>query len=129
MPTLLERAAAMLARGMKAANSVAGVVVTVTYTRRPNSYTLEEWHGRGMEVNDLQTGARFRISEREFFLTVADMVAAGLDEPRYGDRIQRAGETDVYEVLDPQTIGEPAWRFSDNERTIYRIHTKLVKVT
>jgi hypothetical protein len=129
MATLMERASAMLARGMIAANSETGVPVVITVTRRGTAaQPLSGWFGRGLQFNDAETGLRVVVSEREFFFKVADMTTATLGEPRTGDRYQVSGETDIFEVMDPSNLNEPAWRHSDNDRTIYRVHTKRVKV-
>lgn len=48
-------------------------------------------------------------------------------EPDKGDRLvwtNEAGTVVTYEVISPQ--GEPAWRWSDPERTLYRVHLKEV---
>lgn len=120
--SMMSRGVAMLASKMKSSNSV-----TLTVTRKAATYTLTGWHGRGLQVNTADGGARVEISERETFLTVADCATVGMNKPQEGDRFQESGETVIFECMVPDT-GEPAVRFSDAERTIYRIHTKLVKV-
>lgn len=120
---VFERAQAALIRNKKVAEGK-----TITYTRKATSETITGWIGRGLQFNDRETGLRVEVSEREFFLTVEDMVTAGFDEPRKGDRLRVSGEDWVFEVLDPDRLEEPAYRYSDSERTFFRIHTKLVKV-
>jgi hypothetical protein len=118
-----------IARGQAALvrRKLAAEGVEITYTRKPTSYTLRGWLGRGMQFTEALTGQRVEISEREFFLARADMAAAGLEEPRRGDRLQVTGEPWLFEVLDPGTLGEAAWRTANSERTYFRIHTKLVE--
>jgi hypothetical protein len=120
----MDRAQAALIRRKKAADPK-----VITYTRKATSATLTGWIGRGLQTNNPSTGLRLEISEREFFLTVEDMVTAGFDKPRKGDRLKVSGEDWVFEVLDPNTMQEPAFRYSDSERTFFRIHTELVKET
>lgn len=117
----LARAQAAIIRRKKAAEGR-----TVTVTRRATKYTLTGWYGRGLQTNQADSGARVEISEREFFFTVADFTTAELGAPKIGDRFQVDGETVTFEVMTPAT-GEPAWRYSDSERTFFRIHTKRVK--
>ena len=49
-------------------------------------------------------------------------------EPQRGDRIwkRKGNSTLVYEIL--SLNGQPAYRYSDPERSIIRIHTKLLEV-
>ena len=121
--TKFARAQAALIRRQKASNPA-----TIIYTRKfaTTPVTLTGWFGRGLQTSSPDGGARTEISEREFFLTVADVTAAGLAEPRVGDRLKVDGEMVTWEIMTPQT-GEPAFRFSDAERTMYRIHCQRVK--
>jgi len=64
----------------------------------------------------------------DFLITATDLVF-GKDEvePRADDRVylMRGGKTLVYEVM-PRVSGDPPWRWSDPQRTIRRVHAKLV---
>lgn len=117
-------AQAALIRRKKAAEGV-----SITYTRRSTSYALTGWIGRGMQTNAAQTAARVEISDREFFFAVADFATAGIASPatpQIGDRLTVSGESTTWEVQTPDT-GEKAWRYSDSQETIVRLHTKQVK--
>lgn len=118
--TKFQRAQAALIRRQKAANPA-----TITYQRGAETQTLTGWFGRGMANSLADTGARVEISDREFFLTVADLAATSFGEPEVGDRLTVSGETTVWEIV-PVDTGEKPWRHSDSERTFYRIHTQLV---
>src|SRR6478735_1506964 len=118
---MFDDAQAALIRRKKAAEGR-----SITITRRATQYTVTGWYGRGLQTSSDQSGARVEISEREFFFAAADLVTAGLDEPKQGDRFLVDGETVTWEAMTP-TTGEPPSRYSDAERTIFRIHTKRVK--
>ena len=116
-----DTAQAALIRRKKAAEGK-----TVTYTRKATSADLTGWLGQGLQVNQADTGARIEVSEREIFFAVADLETAGFDKPQIGDRLLVDGESVRWEVMTPNT-GEPAWRYSDTQRTMVRLHTKRVK--
>ena len=65
---------------------------------------------------------RVNADEFDFLITAADLPF----DPRAEDRIlvTRAGKTDAHAVL-PRG-DSPSWRWSDPQRTIRRIHTRLV---
>jgi len=65
-----------------------------------------------------------RIESRDYLIEVADLAEFG--EPERGDLIKDMldGNVEVFEVMAPN--GEDAWRFSDQFRKVYRIHTKHV---
>ncbi len=69
-----------------------------------------------------------RFESRDYIVPAADLVLDGaLATPERGDRIREAnaaGAVFVYEVMAPGQ--EPCWRYSDNYRRTFRIHTKLV---
>lgn len=54
---------------------------------------------------------------------VAYQINGRTAEPQRGDRIIEPGGA-VYEILPP--AGEPAWRYSDPQRTRYRLHARRV---
>ena len=118
--TKFQRAQAALIRRQKAANPA-----TITYQRGAETATVTGWFGRGMSNSLADTGARVEISDREFFITVADLSTAVFGEPAIGDQLTVADETTVWEIV-PVDTGEAPWRFSDSERTFSRIHTQLV---
>lgn len=66
-------------------------------------------------------------AERDYLFAVADLVSPqGAFLPRKGDRVHETlnGVGHVFEVT-PRD-GEPAWRYSDRQRTDVRLHTKRV---
>lgn len=71
-------------------------------------------------------GARVQVGDRDYLIAVAEYTIGGAAvKPELGDRFQEDGAAQVWEIQDVPT-GEPAWRYSDPERTCYRIHVKRV---
>lgn len=116
--TLMSRGAAALVRRKKQADGVA-----VTYTRGATVVTLTVWVGRtAFSRLGTEPGPALVWGDRDYLVAAADLVAAGLTEPRKGDRVTEAG-AGTFEVVPPDT-GEPAFRFSDQTRLVYRLHVK-----
>jgi len=115
--------AALIAR-----QKVAAVSGNTLIYRRGNTtidLTNLAWTGRTVFASNLEGGARIEFGDRDYLIAVADLT---FGEPRTGDRItETVGGVDyTFEVMTPDT-GEPSWRFSDQGRTVYRLHTKQVK--
>jgi hypothetical protein len=75
----------------------------------------------------------FEIQERtrrfDWLILPADLVLDGNQVlPQTGDRIIEVtgGDTITYEVA-PVVDGEPPWRFTDQHRTQYRVHTQQIR--
>lgn len=96
--------------------------VSVTYTRKATGtpLTINAVIGRTVFSSNLSDTVRVEFGDRDYLVDVDQLPA----QPAIGDRITETldGQTHVYEVTTPQT-GEPAWRWSDPQCTIYRIHT------
>lgn len=124
MGGLLARGQAMLNRVMGANESVA-----LTYSRGSLSATLTTaWVGRTLFAGQSQSsGARAEWGERDYLIPVASLALGGvLVTPSKNDRITEVigGIPVVFELQTP--TGEPCWRFSDQARTLYRVHCKRV---
>ncbi len=75
------------------------------------------------EVNDI-AGMRTSDQVNDYLIQVCDLVLDGLrTDPQMGDEI--VDGDDIFQVASPSP-NEPPWRFSDNFRTVFRIHTKWV---
>lgn len=105
---------------------------TVTYQRTIGGVTqsvdVPATVGQTIFRFDSDYGASVRQISRDFLITASDLLLDGqATEPKRGDQIREtAGPvTHVYEVMGPGN-DEPDWRYSDNERTTFRIHTKHV---
>lgn len=122
--SLLDAGMSLLTAGLKAAFGR-----TVTYTRGAASATVTPWVGRTLFAREPQEpgGAAVVWGDRDYLLPVADLATAGFALPARGDRITEVvnGVTAVFEVIQPDT-GEPEWRYSDQTRQVYRLHTKRV---
>lgn len=103
---------------------------TVTYTRKSDAATvaLTAWVGNTLyALEKSEPGATRVWGERDYFLAVADLVIASATfTPARGDRITETinGTATTFELSTP--TGEPAWRYSDQTRQIYRLHCKRV---
>lgn len=104
--------------------------VSITYARGVDSVELTAWEGRTLfAIESRQEGAaRVQWGDKDYLIVASELILDGdTVTPREGDRItQTLPEGDVtFEVLPPNR-GEPAWRYSDPQRTILRVHVKEV---
>lgn len=106
----------------------------ITYQRGSDSVTLATTIGSSSGFSTREYGVREPWFARDYLIAVADLVLDGdRVEPQRGDRIVETflDEDDevlatlTHEVLAPSEE-EPAWRYSDEHRIRYRIHTKQV---
>lgn len=122
---LFERSNAWLERAL---GNAAGV--EITYTRGIDSVVIEDVEvGRTAFASNMHNAARLEFSERDYLIPAASLILGGQAvTPRKGDRIAEvvAGELLTFELMTPAT-GEPAWRYSDPERTFLRVHVKRVQ--
>lgn len=95
--------------------------VSVTYRRSGTDYTLTVWRGNELENVETPGGNVVRLdsTERDYLFLASDL---SIGVPATGDRIIDNGET--FELLPVQ--GNPIWRWSDESRTIRRVHVKQV---
>jgi hypothetical protein len=123
MPNLLKTGSDWLAAQMKAHASQ-----TVTYRRTGHAdLDVAATIGRTEFEQTTDDGQVTTFESRDFLIAVADLLLSGSPAvPQRGDRIiETVGDaTLTYEVL-PQTA-LPPYRYSDQYRTLFRIHTKLV---
>ena len=101
--------------------------LSATYTRGAVATALTISIGRTVFESIRQGGARIEFGEIDFFINVADLVISGAaTTPAEGDRIAATirGLAYTFEVKAPGS--EPAWRYSDNYRTRFRVHCKQV---
>ncbi|MEM6503895.1 MAG: hypothetical protein AAF711_00360 [Planctomycetota bacterium] len=124
MPNLLEQSAAWLAdqRDTHLSSSV-------TYQRGGDSVHVPATTGQTVFRFDDAAGGTVRFVSQDFLIRAGDLVINGeAIEPRRGDQIIETANGKVYthEVM-PFGNDEPEWRYSDPQRTTYRIHTKLIE--
>lgn len=98
--------------------------VTVTYTRGATSVTLAAVVGQVAYRVDAEGGRRVELGDRDYLILASDLT---FGTPRAGDRVTETidGAAVTFEAQDTDT-GEPCWRWSDPQRTEYRIHVKKV---
>jgi hypothetical protein len=117
----MQQAIAILKQKLQAS---AGIIVI--YHRGSASTNVGCWLGNtAFRVND-QTNSRLVWSERDYLIPVENLKINGvLVTPTYGDWIEETDQNNVtrrFELSAPQ--GEQVWRYSDQQKTLYRIHTK-----
>ncbi len=126
MATLIQRGQAFLNRQMEQAAAVDGGVV---YARpaQGQQVTVPAWVGRTLFKQMPQagaSGAQVVWGERDYLIPVGSLVLGGAATlPARGDRITEAG-VGTFEVVAPGN--EPFWRYSDQTRTVFRVHVKRV---
>lgn len=121
---LMSRAAAMLNRNLGVAAGVSVVYTRAADPASPVTITAESgncWVGRTAFASNEVGKARLRWGDRDYLIAASALPA----EPDEGDRITETvnGVPVTFEVCLPDT-GEPAWRWSDPARTVYRLHVK-----
>jgi hypothetical protein len=94
----------------------------IRYRRGGLEITAPATVGRTLFAYAGAGGVLERVESRDYLIAVSDL--PGLGAPQRGDRIleERDGLQHTAEVLAPGR--EPPWRWSDPNRTCYRIHTK-----
>ncbi len=94
----------------------------VIYRRGVQEIEVPATLGRTVFRLDVGMGVTERVEARDYLIGAEHLT--GFDQPKPGDRIieDRDGQRHTAEVMAPG--GEPAWRWSDPDRRIYRIHTK-----
>jgi len=125
---LFTRGRALLDRGLEA---VAAVTLTVSrrFDGEPTrtGAITDAIVGRTVFRHTDVGPSAIEFGERDYLIPVASYIIGGRAvEPADGDRfVESVNGTDLtFEVL-PVT-GEPAWRYSDPDRTRYRVHVKRV---
>lgn len=102
--------------------------VPVTYTRGAQSVPLTAVPGEvADEVPASAPPTRATTTRRDYLVGVADLAAAGIvGPPLVGDRLTETigGTPAVFEVC-PRSDA-PGWRYSDADRTTYRVFTTPV---
>lgn len=99
--------------------------VSVTYVRTGQSpIAMTAVVGRTVFASNMVNQAQVEFGDRDYLIKATDLT---LGEPQIGDRIHETidGEQRIYEIMTPNT-GEPAWRWSDPQHTVYRLHVKVV---
>jgi len=125
MPDLLRLGQQWLASKLKSHASS-----TVVYVQGANQVSVSATIGRTlMKLDDGYGGIRMQWTDRDFLIAPLDLIIAGLAiTPERGDTILETVGTKVYTYEVNAPGGEPAWRWSDPHRSLYRIHTKEIGI-
>lgn len=102
--------------------------LSVTYVRDGQQLTLTAVPGRSEFEHLSHEGLTVRRQVRDYKINVADLEFDDeLVEPRSGDEIiETIGSRVVrFEVFEPAG-NEPSWRYADQDRSRYRIHTREI---
>jgi hypothetical protein len=128
----ISRAQGALVARLQAANAADGddPAASISYQPaaggNPTDLTGRAWVGRTVfsRRDPAQRGPSVEYGDRDYLIPAAELPG----EPARGDRVtERIGEWLVtFECMVPSLEGEPAWRWSDPARTVYRVHTKEV---
>ena len=121
----MERGQAALIRRQQKAN--AGDGTTIFYVRGAERIDLtgQAWNSNESLTRTVKDPSAASVTNggRDYLIPVAALVKNGTAwEPKKGDRIEEtaAGVTLKFDVL--PVLGEPAARYSDDGRTLWRVH-------
>ena len=123
----------LLSRGQAWLNRTLGTDagVSILYVQDGDSVTITDARpGRTVfaQTSPINAPAAAIVwGERDYLIPVASLVIAGQARtPRQGDKITETinGQALTFEIKAP--AGEPAWRYSDTGRTLFRVHCKRV---
>lgn len=100
----------------------------VTYARGSDAVDVPATLGRKLlKLDDGMGGIRIEWTDMDFLIPAADLVMDGVPlVPQRGDRVFLIAAYDVQEFEVFPFGNEPAWRWSDPNQSMYRIHTKLI---
>ncbi len=104
------------------------VVYSIRDHGRDLTCTPTAWTGNTVYSVNRQDGASIEFGEIDFMIDASTLKFNDvLVEPRKGARIACTLNeiACVFEIREPST-GDPAWRYSGTDRTIYRVHCKRV---
>jgi hypothetical protein len=119
----------LLSRGLAFLRSklAEGAGVSVVYSRGATSGTITAWVGTTLFTGQVRDGIGGFVEwgERDYLFPLS-AISTSFTEPRRGDRITETinGVSMTFEIQGPQ--GEVAWRYSDSERKLVRVHCKRV---
>lgn len=109
--------------------AAAGVTVSYLHHDTQTTVSLSPWVGRTVFRSDLNSGAMVQWGDRDYLVRRDELVdTAGAELlPGVGDQLTETidGVALTFEVQDPNPA-EPAVRWSDPARSVYRLHVKWV---
>lgn len=93
---------------------------SATYSRKNASADVLVTSGTSAFRTEDDNGFSIVLHTHDFIFAASEIASIG--EPKRGDRITYNGF--VHEVLNPNN--EPCWAWSDEAKTVYRVHTKQI---
>jgi len=104
--------------------------VTIVYHRLDFFLPIDVWVGNTLFRSTDQGATRLEWGDRDYLIPVVNLKIDGLlVEPQKDDWIEEEFPephgVQSFMIVAPDN--EPVWRFSDNQRTLYRVHTKRIK--
>ena len=102
----------------------------IVYVRGSDQVAVTAIIGRTlMKIEDGYGAIHMQWTDRDFLISPADLILAGsVITPERGDTIRETVGTKIYTYEVNAPGGEPAWRWSDPHRSLYRIHTKEIGI-
>lgn len=104
----------------------AHIAHAVTYARGEDTVTVLATVGRtDADVSDGATITALR--SRDYLIAAADLELDGeAITPQAGDQVRETigGDVQTFEVQ--LVAGSPCWEYSDPNRTVFRVHTRLI---
>jgi hypothetical protein len=129
MSRMAKAQAALIARQQKVHQ---GDATTIVYVRGAERIDLTglAWHSNESLTRTVKDPAAASVTHggRDYLIPVAALALNGCPwEPKKNDRIEEtaAGVTIKFDVL--PVLGEPAARYSDDGRTLWRVHAVQTK--
>ena len=98
---------------------------TVSYRRGTVTVDVIAAMGQSVYESENADGLTAELHTADFIIALSDLAKFG--EPQENDEIDATlmdGKTATFIVTAP--VPEPPWRYSDNYRSHYRVHTKRV---
>ena len=132
---LIQRGRAMLVRtaqkaaGVQQASGASGALI---YTDLNSLLTVDltgmAWVGRTVYRSNIEGNASVEYGDRDYLIPAEALILGGVQvEPVRGNIFTETleGVSETYKIISPED-GDPAWRWSDPQHTIYRVHCKQV---
>lgn len=105
-----------------------GYSATYTDASSATNISLTVWLGRTVFASNVQGKGRIEFGELDLMIRADELIVSGSKIlPAKGDSIALTlnGTAMTLDLMTPQT-GEPAWRYSDPQRELLRVHCKRV---
>ena len=102
-------------------------MINIVYHRGDTGSTIRCWAGRTVFPVTQEKNERLEFGDRDYLIPISEFKINGvLSEPQENDWIEETftNPTRVKQFRLAAPDNEPVWRYSDIQKTCYRIHTK-----